>query len=641
MKQFVYSLIIEGKQHSYELTLKGRKGLKGLNKNEYQQAIEGYENCFITITEEYDPRYSTARYSATLINNSNRAVSVSKLHLGGTVASSTPPTLDYYGSGWGNEYHPKSAVADKPLWFGGTNGRSCGEHIPFAQLTADSGATCFTLGWSGCWDCVVTPTANGCTVLMGISSENFTTVVNSGDSFTNAPLYIAYADVAELACLDIRRYFKEYVTVFDEQSFPELPVEVNTWWVYEDRLVNEDVFQSNSMLAKEIGCTHTMMDAGWFGEETKDAPEEWFSKRGDWEVINTVRFKSGMKSLCDKAREGGINPGIWCEIEAIGKDAKLNTTHPHFVAKRDGESLGYLCFGSEAVREWAMGVMDRIIAEYGATWIKLDFNLNPAPGCNCENHGHGKDDGLYAHYKGYYKFLDDVRQKYPKVILENCASGGQRGDIEMLAHTHITFLSDPDFTDLHLQCYWGALSYLHPSVCFHFSWSDVTFGDHNCGVHHPITKDMPKTELDLIIRAALMGVLGFSYDFKAMPDWCRNRIAEHVQFYNSISKDFIRHGDVYRLTAQPLKDGGERFPAFAFSAKNGDSLVFAFRLKGASPTQTVKLMGLTSDRYEVSFTDSGVTKLMTADELTNIGLTFEGMAEKSSEIVRIKAVYEG
>lgn len=638
MKYLLYTLIVNGETVHGQLRLKEKSEQDGLKQIEYNLPISGYENCNLLITEQYDSKYSINVFHGDFINNSDTSLEISRLHLGGIAEGKA--SLNYFTSSWGNEFTPQTKTIEKPFNFGSNTGRSCGQHVPYAQLQTAINTTCFVLGWSGCWDCSVVPTENGCSVLMGISGENFSTLINKGESFRSADLYVSTGSTPELASIEMRRYFRRHVTVFDEEHFPTLPVEVNTWWVYEDRLINENIFYSNNLLAKEIGCTHSMLDAGWFGNETLDKPEEWFLKRGDWDNINSARFPSGMKALCDKAQDSGILPGIWCEIEAVGKNARLNLTHPHLIAKRDGESLGYLCFGSEEVRKWAMTVLDKIIGEYGAAWIKLDFNLDPAPGCNCENHGHGKNDGLYAHYKGYYGFLDDVRKKYPTVILENCASGGQRSDIEMLAHTHITFLSDPDFTAFHLQCYWGALSYLHQSVCFHFSWSDTTFGTHNCGVHRPVYEDMPRARFDFMIRAALMGAVGFSYDFAGFPEWAKERLKEHINFYNSISKAFIRNGDAYRLTAQPLKEGGERFPVFQFNAQSGEALVFGFRLDNSQDTQKVKLMELAEGKYEVSFFDSGVTYIATGTELCIIGLKFDGMEENSSEIVRIKPVYE-
>ena len=38
--------------------------------------------------------------------------------------------------------------------------------------------------------------------------------------------------------------------------------------------------------------------------------------------------------------------------------------HPEFVALRDGERLGYVCFGNPAVQEWAFQTLERLVTEY-------------------------------------------------------------------------------------------------------------------------------------------------------------------------------------------------------------------------------------------------------------------------------------
>ena len=69
--------------------------------------------------------------------------------------------------------------------------------------------------------------------------------------------------------------------------------------------------------------------------------------------------------------------------------AQLAIDHPEFVATRGGERLGYVCFGNPAVQEWAFNVLSKLIVEWQADWIKLDFNLDPGAGCNRADHGHG------------------------------------------------------------------------------------------------------------------------------------------------------------------------------------------------------------------------------------------------------------
>ncbi|HAB60768.1 MAG TPA: alpha-galactosidase, partial [Lachnospiraceae bacterium] len=82
-----------------------------------------------------------------------------------------------------------------------------------------------------------------------------------------------------------------------------------------------------------------------------------------------------------------------------------------------------------------------LVEETNADFIKLDFNLDPEYGCNRIDHGHGQGDGLFQHYREYYRILDAVRERFPNLIIENCASGGLRCDLGMLQHVHTTFLS--------------------------------------------------------------------------------------------------------------------------------------------------------------------------------------------------------
>ena len=160
--------------------------------------------------------------------------------------------------------------------------------------------------------------------------------------------------------------------------------------------------------------------------------------------------------------------GLWCEIEAIGKSAHLADTHPEISATRDGEPLGYVCLGSAAGQQWALATLERLISEYHCDWIKLDFNLDPGAGCNRRDHGHGAGDGLYAHYQGYYALLTAIRSRYPHVVLENCSSGGLRIDLGLARHTHMAFLSDPDWPEHSLQCFWGASLILAPAALLHW-----------------------------------------------------------------------------------------------------------------------------------------------------------------------------
>ena len=599
----------------------------------YLRFLDCQANLRAEIIVEQDLEFAVTKYTAHFYNDSDRAVRIYQFDAGFCVNANTL-TLHYFTSDWGSEFSPQEKQIENEFSFGSLSGRSCKGFEPWAGLVTPERTYSIALAWSGSWNCTITPDQGNFKFSMGFSYPEFFIDVSPGGHLASASIYVASGESLEDACLELRRYFRARLSLLNDGGIADVPLEYNGWWPYEDKHITEETYLENARIAKEIGCRYAVLDVGWFGE-SKDG-WGWYDKRGDWAIVNQNGFPSGIKALCDNAKKIGILPGIWCEIEAVGKHANLNHTHPHIIAKRDGKPLGYVCLGSEEGRKWAMSVIERILGEYGAKWIKFDFNLDPAPGCNDPSHGHGPGDGLYAHYMGYYRLLKEVHRKYPDVVIENCSSGGLRMDIEMMSHAHWTHLSDPDYTEFHLQCFWGALSYLHQSACLHFSWSEV-LGDHNLGIRNPIAEDMERYKFDYYIRAVLMGVPGFSYRLPQMPKWCLERLKELCDFYAAIYKDFILNGDAHRLTGQPVMGGkGERFPVFQFTSRAGDVLMFAFRLNEARQEQVVYPRGLEQDAiYDVLYLDRGESFTASGGELQTNGLAFRGMPEESSEVVRL------
>ena len=602
----------------------------------YRRFLDPQANLQVVITQTSEVGDAVGKWSCVLHNRSDACIRLYRLDIGFALPE-TSLALDYFTSDWGSEFYPFQQTLTHSFSFGSVAGRSSKGFIPWAGLTGREKAWTVALAWSGCWNCEITPDPDNqkTWVSMGVAGEGFFTDLEPGGSFTAASLYLTEASSIESACLEQRRYFRQHLSLIPGSHLADVPLEWNSWWPYEDKAISEFVYQDNARLAKQLGCRYAMMDAGWFGSDVEG--QNWYEKRGDWTTVNTRLFPSGMKAMCDQAKEIGILPGLWCEVEAVGVKAELHQQHPDLIARRDGRPLGYVCLGSQAGLDFAMETVDRILGEYGARWIKFDYNLDPAPGCNETGHLHGAGDGLYAHYRGYYRLLDQIHAKYPDVVIENCSSGGLRMDIEMLSHTTWTHLSDPDYTEFHLQCYWGALSYLHQSACLHFSWSQV-LGEHNLGIRDPIDAGISRAHFDWIIRAALLGVPGFSYRLPEMPQGHYDRLKEHCDFYAGFYADYIRDGDVHRLTAQPVMGGkGERFPAFELLSAGQDAIVFAFRLKKAPSEQTVRLMGLQADaQYEVVDQDTGRTDITTGQALMTDGLTVSGLEEETSAVLTVK-----
>jgi len=83
---------------------------------------------------------------------------------------------------------------------------------------------------------------------------------------------------------------------------------------------------------------------------------------------------------------------------------------------------------------------------------------------------------LYHHIRGYYAWRDELCAAHPRLVIENCSSGGLRFDLGILAHTHTTWLSDRVAPLPSLQLAYGATLEFTPQVCTHWMVGDAEDG---------------------------------------------------------------------------------------------------------------------------------------------------------------------
>jgi alpha-galactosidase len=413
----------------------------------------------------------------SVTNRGRRAVTVERLDSVGLTIPAGRYELLSYTSAWGREFDGDREPLTAGRSIGTLAGRSSHGMHPWLGLVRDDGAVlCGAVAWSGNWVVrfeeapeTAKPSATeetsegwkpneghneGYIVTGGLHDQGFAKRLRPGETVDAPPVVLALGSDGDLdtTSIALARAARAYWAPRNALA-ERLPVEWNHWWTYEDHSVDAATFRANVDVAAELGVEVVTLDAGWFGPA--DASSAWTDVRGDWDQVNTARFPEGIRALADHAHARGLRFGLWCEIEALGPKATLASRRPDFPATRDGEPLGYVCLANPAAWQWAFETLDRLVREFGTDWIKLDFNLDPGLGCDRTDHGHGPGDGLFEHYRGYYRLLDRIRETHPHVVLENCSSGGLRIDLGIMRHTHLTFLSDPDWPEHGLQLLWG------------------------------------------------------------------------------------------------------------------------------------------------------------------------------------------
>lgn len=191
--------------------------------------------------------------------------------------------------------------------------------------------------------------------------------------------------------------------------------------------------------AAEAGCEYYCIDAGWY------ADGNWWDSVGEWKE-SRKRFPNGLKEVTDYIQKKGMIPGVWIEPEVMGIYCKLVSKVPSdWFFIRHGKpvydrSRFQLDYRNPEVRAYMDSVIDRLVRDYNIGYIKTDYNIEP--GIGTEQNADSFGDGMLEHERSYLSWLDGIFQRHPKLVIENCSSGGLRMDYAMLARLSIQSTSD-------------------------------------------------------------------------------------------------------------------------------------------------------------------------------------------------------
>ncbi len=329
--------------------------------------------------------------------------------------------------------------------------------------------------------------------------------------------------------------------------------------------------------AAEAGAEYFVMDAGWFAEPV-DNEGEWWASIGVWKE-SAVRFPNGLNEVFDHVCAKGMKPGIWIEIEGIGPDSELAKTLPddwffQVDGKRVIEHYRYqLDFRHPDVRRFATETLEEVVEKYGLKYIKVDYNINASWGTNCNAESLGS--GLLEHNRAYLAWLDTFLERHPDVVIENCASGGQRMDWAMLSRLSIQSTSDQTQYE-----YYPSISAMAPTALTPEQaavWSYPNF-----------LADEEEAIFNMV--SAMLGRIHQAGHLNKLPKANFERVKEGIACYKSIRQD-IRTG----LPVFPLGLIRMTAPWAAAGIRNDRTLYLSvWRKDGDNATQDIPL-GLPAD----------------------------------------------
>ncbi len=195
------------------------------------------------------------------------------------------------------------------------------------------------------------------------------------------------------------------------------------------------------------------MDAGWY-----PCDGHW-PKTGTWEVDQT-RFPGGFKPISNFAHNKGIKILVWFEPERVHSGTWLTENHPQWII--GGKDGGLLNLGNPETREWLTNHIDNILTQEGIDLYRQDFNIDPLEYWRKNDTPDRQGITEIKHIEGYFAYWDELLRRHPNMLIDSCASGGRRNDLETLRRAVPLLRSDYIMEPIGNQCHTWALSEWFP-----------------------------------------------------------------------------------------------------------------------------------------------------------------------------------
>ena len=422
----------------------------------------------------------------------------------------------------------------------------------------------------------------------GINPDNSAYYLKRGETFTTPRVAYTFSkEGLSGASRNFHRWARRYQV---RNADRERMILLNSWeGVYFD--INQKGMDQMMADIKSMGGELFVMDDGWFGDKyprNKDT-----SSLGDW-VVDTRKLPEGIEGLLRDAKKNGVKFGIWIEPEMTNTTSELYEKHPEWIIKapqrepvkgRGGTQL-VLDLSNPEVQEFVFGVVDNLLTKHPEiAYIKWDAN---APVMNHGSQYLKEQSHLYIKYhEGLINVCKRIREKYPDVVIQDCASGGGRANYGLLPYFDEFWVSDNTDALQRIYMQWGT-SFFFPAI---------TMASHISAVpNHAVFRT---TSMKFRCDVAMSGRLGMEIQPKNMTEEEKALCRQAITDYKMI-RPVVQFGDLYRLHS-PYS--GDNLASLMYVSEDKQKAVFYwYKLECFKDEHfpCVKMHGLDPDkRYKV------------------------------------------
>ena len=331
----------------------------------------------------------------------------------------------------------KMPIPSKEVNFFPYEGRSSDKYLPYFNFCGKRGSFVLGIGWTGEWN--LSTEKDGNNTCLKVSQKEFDAYLEPGEQ-VRSPL-VSLSFYSNNNALKGFNAFRNWLLA---DVIPKNARNIQSYVIADEfstASTDELIEKINAVSDKDFKKINTCwMDAGWY-----TYTESWYDGNGSW-TPDPNRFPEGLKPLADAINKRGAKFLLWYEPERLKKDTELynaGSGNVGWIHEDDGNIMWNLA-NDEACDYLAEYISDSL-KENGVSVYRQDFNFEPL------EYWHFFDKNVYSgrtgicenHYvTNLYRYLDTLRKNVPGLVIDNCASGGRRLDLEMMRRSVPLWRSD-------------------------------------------------------------------------------------------------------------------------------------------------------------------------------------------------------
>lgn len=375
-------------------------------------------------------------------------------------------------------------------------------------------------------------------IVSGIQPSGFRFILGENESFETPEAVMTFSAHGFTGqSVNMHRFVREHIVRGFWKHRPR-PVLLNSWEAFYFKVSERDLL-SLAKSGKKLGAELFVLDDGWFGERNDDK-----RSLGDWDP-DRKKLPNGLKALAEKINALGMSFGLWVEPEMVNTESNLYRAHPEWAMEikgrlhSEGRNQRILDLANPAVQDFLIKKMTEVFSSANISYVKWDMNRIfsdvYSPYLPAEKQG----ETTHRYICGLYRVMRVLTKKFPKILFEGCASGGNRFDLGILCYFPQIWASDNTDAVCRAAIQEG-YSYGYPQSCV---------GAHVSAV--PNHQTLRKTPLETRFGVSAFGVLGYEFDARALSPTAAKTVFEQIAQYKKW-REVLQFGQFYRVISNGL-----------------------------------------------------------------------------------------